>query len=74
MIKNVTKSIYKNESQFKKGDKIYLYNKNFKIFGRSKKLDPIKDGLFLIKDVREQNATLKLSPEARVYSKFYNFF
>ena len=74
MIKNITKFIYKNKSQLKKGDKIYLYNRNFKISRRSKKLNPVKDGLFLVKDVREQNVILKLPPEARVYSKFYNSF
>ena len=51
MIKNITKTIYENKSQLKKGDKIYLYNKNFKISKRSKKLNPIKNGLFLIKNI-----------------------
>ena len=51
MIKNITKSIYENESQLKKGDKIYLYNKNFKISKRSKKLNLVKDGSFLIETV-----------------------
>ena len=55
MIKNISKFIYKNESQLKRGDKIYLYNRNFKISRRNKKLNLIKDGLFLIETVLGQN-------------------
>ena len=44
---------YKKEGpQLKKGDKVYLYIKNLKIKKLNRKLNYLKVGLFLIKNVK----------------------
>ena len=49
----IQKNKYKKEgSQLKRGDKVYLYIKNFKIKRLSKKFDYVKVGPFLIKNVK----------------------
>ena len=34
---------------------MYFYNKNFKIPKRNKKLDPVKDNLFVIEEILKRN-------------------
>ena len=55
IIKNVIKIQPTNELQFKKINKMYLHNKNFKTPKRNKKLDPIKDDLFVIEEILRRN-------------------
>ena len=75
MIKNAIKVQFTNEFQLKKGNKVYFHNKNFKTPGKSKKLDPIKDDLFVIEEVlRKNNAKFQLPPQAQVHRVFHVFF
>ena len=75
MIKNTTKIQTTNEFQLKKGDKVYLHNRNFKTPGKSKKLDSVKDGPFVIKEIlRKNNIKLQLPPQAQVHRMFHVFF
>ena len=67
---------YKKEgSQFKKGNKVYLYIKNLKIKRLSKKLDYLKIGPFFIKNVKGLvNYEFQLPQEAKIYPVFYILF
>ena len=72
MIKNATRVQPTNEPQLKKGDKVYLHNRNFRTPGRSKKLDPVKDGPFVIEEVLgRNNARLQLPPQAQIHRVFH---
>ena len=65
MIKNATKVQPTNEFQFKKENKVYFYNKNFKTPKKNKKLNPVKDGPFVIEEIlKKNNIKLQLSPQA----------
>ena len=55
MIKNTTKVQPTNEFQLKKRNKMYLHNKNFKTPRRNKKLDSVKDNLFIIEEILRKN-------------------
>ena len=68
IIKNTTKVQPTNELQFKKGNKVYFCNKNFKTPGRNKKLDPIKDNPFVIEEILKKNNTkLQLLLQAQIH-------
>jgi len=58
--------------QLKKGDKVYLLTKNLRTQKPSKKLDHIKVGPFLIKEVKGPvNYELELPKDARVHPVFH---
>ena len=58
--------------QLKKGDKVYLLTKNLKTKRPSKKLDAVKVGLFLIKEVRGLvNYLLDLLKDTRIHPVFH---
>jgi hypothetical protein len=58
--------------QLKEKDKMYLLTKNLKIRKKSKKLDHVKVGSFLIKEVKKSvNYELDLLKDARVFSVFH---
>ena len=58
--------------RLKKGDKIYLLIKNWKIRKKSKKFDNIKVGLFFIKAKKETiSYKLKLPKDIKIYFVFY---
>src|ERR1700760_119247 len=65
----ITKSRHdpeKNGPQLKKGDKVYLLTKNLQSRRKSKKLDHVKVGPFLIAEQRGPvNYRLELPPDAR---------
>ena len=68
MIKNATKVQPTNEFQFKKKNKMYFHNKNFKTPKKNKKLDPIKDGLFIIEKILKiNNIKFQLPLQAQVH-------
>ena len=68
MIKNATKIQPTNKFQFKKGNKVYFHNKNFKTPGRNKKLDPVKDSLFVIEKILgRNNARFQLPLQVQVH-------
>ena len=57
---------------FKKGDKVYLFIKNFKSKRLSKKLNYIKMGLFkIISKVMEVSYRLDLLPKIKIYLIYY---
>ena len=60
-------------SQLKKGDKVYLLTKNWKVKPpRTKKLDHIKVRLFLVEEkTRPVNIRLRLPRDARVHPNFH---
>ena len=61
----------KTGPQLKKGDKVYLRTKNLKTRILSKKLDYVKVGPFLIKEVKGLvNYELELPKDAKVYLVF----
>ena len=75
MIKNATKVQPTNEFQFKKRNKVYLHNKNFRTSRRNKKLDSIKDGLFVIEEIlRRNNVKFQLPFQAQIHQIFHVFF
>ena len=56
----------------KKGDKVYLLTKNLKTRKRSKKLDYVKVGPFLIAEKRSNlNYRLELLKDAQIYLVFH---
>ena len=55
MIKNIIKVQFTNKLQFKKKNKVYFHNKNFKTLKKNKKLDPVKDNLFVIEEILKKN-------------------
>ena len=59
----------------KKGNKVYLFTKNFKINKkRNKKLDYVKVESFFIKDVKGQiNYKLNFLVDAKIFSMFHIF-
>ena len=62
----------KKRPQFKKGDRVYLYIKNLKTKRPSRKLDYMKVGPFLVKNVTGPvNYELQLPQEAKVYPVFH---
>ena len=63
----------KMASQLKKGDKVYLLTKNWKVKPpRTKKLDHIKVGPFLVKErTGPVNVRLRLPRDARVHPNFH---
>ena len=69
--KNINKR-RKLDPQLKKGDKVYLLIKNLRSKRLSKKLDYIKVGLFLIKEVKGViNYKLNLPINTKIYPVFY---
>ena len=47
---------------------MYFHNKNFKILKKSKKLDPIKDNLFVIEEIlRKNNVKLQLLLQVQIH-------
>ena len=74
MIKNTTKRQPTNEFQLKKRNKMYFYNKNFKTLKKNKKLDPVKDNLFVIEEIlKKNNIKLQLPPQAQIHQIFHIF-
>ena len=71
----ITKARYKenkNGPQLKEGDRVYLLIKNLKTRKRSKKLDYIKVGPFLITEQKsEVSYRLQLPQNARIHPVFY---
>jgi hypothetical protein len=71
----VTKARYKtskNGPQLKKGDKVYLLTKNLKTRKRSRKLDHVKVGPFLIAEQRSAvSYRLQLPKDARIHPVFH---
>jgi hypothetical protein len=64
--------ISKNGPQLKKGDKVYLLTKNLKTRRRSRKLDHVKVGPFLIAEQRsEVSYRLQLPKDARIHPVFH---
>ena len=62
----------KNGPQLKKGDKVYLLTKNLTTKRKSKKLDYVKVGPFLIEEVRGPvNYKLQLLSDTKRYRVFY---
>jgi uncharacterized Zn ribbon protein len=58
--------------QLKKGDKVYLLTKNLKSKRPSKKLDHVKVGLFLIKEVKGAvNYELNLPADTKIHLVFH---
>ena len=75
MIKNTTKVQLTNKLQLKRRNKVYLHNKNFRTPGRSKKLDPVKDSLFVIEEIlKKNNIKFQLPPQAQIHQIFHVFF
>ena len=75
MIKNITKIQPTNKLQLKKGNKVYLHNKNFKTPKKNKKLDPIKDNPFVIEEIlKKNNIKFQLPLQAQVHWIFHIFF
>ena len=60
-------------SQLKKGDKVYLLTKNWKVKKpRTKKLDYVKVGLFSVKErTRPVNIRLRLLRDTQVHPNFH---
>ena len=57
--------------QLKKGDKMYFFIKNFKTKNPNKKLDHVKVGPFLIKEVKGPfDYELNLPADAKVFPMF----
>ena len=53
---------------------MYFHNKNFKTLGRSKKLNLVKDNLFVIEKILRKNSIkLQLPLQAQVYQVFHVF-
>ena len=73
--KRIARNINKRRKlgpQLKKGDKIYLLIKNLRSKRLSKKLDYIKVGPFLIKEVKGViNYKLNLPTDIKIYPVFY---
>ena len=64
--------INKTEPQLKKGDKVYLLTKNLKTRRKTKKLDHVKVGPFLIAERKGLvNYRLDLPKDVRVHPIFY---
>lgn len=62
----------KNGPQLKEGDKVYLLTKNLKTRKRSKKLDHVKVGPFLIAERKsEVSYRLQLPSDARIHPVFH---
>ena len=58
--------------QLKKGDKVYLLTKNLKTRRKTKKLDQVKVGPFLIDEPRGPvNYRLALPPDAKIHPTFH---
>ena len=71
-VSNVRYKTRKNGPQLKKGDKVYLLTKNLKTRKRSKKLDHVKVGPFLIAEQRSAvNYRLQLPNDARIHPVFH---
>jgi hypothetical protein len=62
----------KEGPQLKEGDKVYLRTKNLKTRRKSKKLDHVKVGPFLVKKIKgPNNVELSLPKDARVHPVFH---
>ena len=66
------KKVQKKDPQLKEGDKVYLLTKNLKTRRPAKKLNYIKVGPFLIKQVKGPiTYRLELLKDAKIYPVFY---
>ena len=62
----------KTAPQLKKGDKVYLLTKNLKTKRKTKKLDHVKVGPFLIAEQKGAvSYRLELPPDAKIYPVFH---